>query len=64
VAFPPEQIGLKGSPTTVFRTTQPEKHTGGEVIKVSEIGLEPAIKSVFEKITKSGFSIPVPGGCQ
>jgi electron transfer flavoprotein beta subunit len=62
IAFPVEHIGLKGSPTTVFKTTQPEKHTAGEVINVTEVGVGPAIKSVFEKINASGVLSAMTGG--
>lgn len=62
IAFPLDKIGLKGSPTTVNKITQPEKHTGGEVIKVTEVGVEPAVKSIFEKIREAGVLNTLPGG--
>lgn len=54
VLFRPEQIGLKGSPTTVFKVGTPEKHAQGEVIKAAEIGLEQAVKVAFEKAAAAG----------
>ncbi len=50
VIFDPTQIGLKGSPTTVFKTGTPEKHAAGEVIKTSELGVEGAIQKALEKL--------------
>jgi electron transfer flavoprotein beta subunit len=62
IKFAPDCIGLKGSPTTVFKTTQPEKHTAGQVIKVSEVGIEPAVRLAFEKINASGVLNAMTGG--
>ncbi len=50
IAFAPDQIGLKGSPTTVFKTQNPEKHPQGEMIKVAEVGIDAAVKSAFDKV--------------
>jgi len=50
ITFDPAQLGLKGSPTTVFKTGTPEKHTAGEVFKVSEVGLDGVIKTALDKI--------------
>lgn len=62
IAFPLERIGLKGSPTTVNKITQPEKHIAGEVIKVTEVGLGTAVNSIFEKINTSGVLSAEAGG--
>lgn len=50
ITFDPAQLGLRGSPTTVFKTGTPEKHKGGEVIKVSELGVEAVVKTAMDKI--------------
>lgn len=50
ISFDPAQLGLKGSPTTVFKTGTPEKHEAGEIIKSAEIGVEGAAKTAFDKI--------------
>jgi electron transfer flavoprotein beta subunit len=50
ITFDPAQLGLKGSPTTVFKTGTPEKHTGGEVIKVADLGLDGVVKTALDKI--------------
>ncbi|MBN2256225.1 MAG: electron transfer flavoprotein subunit beta/FixA family protein [Anaerolineaceae bacterium] len=62
IAFPPDQIGIKGSPTTVFKTTQPELHTAGEVINTADTGVAPAVKTAIEKIEAAGI-LDMPEGC-
>jgi electron transfer flavoprotein beta subunit len=59
IVFDPAQIGLKGSPTAVFKTGTPEKHAGGEVIHTEEVGMESAIKMALDKlaITADGKAI-------
>ena len=64
VMFPVDQIGLRGSPTTVFKTTQPEAHKAGEIINVTEVGVGAAVQSVFQKIKSSGVLSTVAGGAQ
>lgn len=61
VVFAPDQIGLKGSPTMVFKTANPEKHLAGEVIKVSDAGLENAVKQAFEKVIAANILSLIPG---
>ncbi len=62
IRFAADCIGLKGSPTTVFKTAQPEKHTAGEVIQVNEVGVGPAVRSAFEKINAAGVLSATTGG--
>ena len=50
ITFDPAQLGLKGSPTTVFKTGTPEKHTAGEVIKTVDLGVDGAAKMALDKI--------------
>ncbi len=50
ITFDPAQLGLKGSPTTVFKTGTPEKHSAGEVFKVTEVGLDGVVKTALDKI--------------
>lgn len=50
VTFDLAQLGLKGSPTTVFKTGTPERHVAGEVFKVTELGVEWVVKAALEKI--------------
>ena len=62
LAFAPDQIGLKGSPTMVFKTQNPEKHPQGEMIKVTEVGVETAVKSALEKVVAANILSAVDGG--
>jgi len=50
IVFDPAQLGLKGSPTTVFKTGTPEKHTAGEIINAAELGLDETVKTALDKI--------------
>jgi electron transfer flavoprotein beta subunit len=50
IAFDVAQLGLKGSPTTVFKTGTPERHVAGEVFKVGEQGVEWVVKAALDKI--------------
>jgi len=50
ISFDPAQLGLKGSPTTVFKTGTPEKHKAGEIIKMSETGAAGAVKAALDKM--------------
>lgn len=54
VTFKPEQIGLKGSPTTVFKVTTPEKHAAGEIIQTLETSVDGAVKTALAKVAGSG----------
>jgi electron transfer flavoprotein beta subunit len=54
VTFKPEQIGIKGSPTTVYKVTTPEKHTRGVVINTLEVGVDAAVKDAFSQAQKAG----------
>ncbi len=52
--FDPVQIGIKGSPTMVFKVTSPEKHSRGEVVSTYEVGIEGAVKLAFQKAAQAG----------
>jgi len=54
VMFDLAQLGLKGSPTTVFKTGTPERHVAGEVFKVTELGVEWVVKAALDKIMAAG----------
>jgi electron transfer flavoprotein beta subunit len=54
VVFDVAQLGLKGSPTTVFKTGTPERHVAGEVFKVTELGVEWVVKAALDKIMAAG----------
>jgi electron transfer flavoprotein beta subunit len=61
IRFDAGQIGLKGSPTMVFKVGTPAKHAAGEVIKTSEIGLEGAVKMALDKVVASGVLSSILG---
>jgi electron transfer flavoprotein beta subunit len=61
VIFDVPQLGLKGSPTTVFKTGTPERHVAGEVIKAAEVGVDGAVKTVLDKILATGDIATVLG---
>jgi electron transfer flavoprotein beta subunit len=50
IVFDFAQLGLKGSPTTVFKTGTPERHVTGEIFKVAELGVEWVAKAALDKI--------------
>lgn len=55
ITFNPAKIGFAGSPTTVFRSTTPEKHAQGPVYKVSQVGMNEVIKTAYQVIEKAGI---------
>ncbi len=54
IRFDPAQIGIKGSPTMVFKVTSPEKHAKGETIHTQQLGVEGAVKYAIQKAIQSG----------
>jgi electron transfer flavoprotein beta subunit len=54
VKFIPGQLGLKGSPTTVFKVGTPEKHIAGELINTLDSGVESAVSKALEQVVASG----------
>ena len=62
VAYDINQIGLKGSPTMVFKTGTPVQHEPGEVINTTEIGLKEAVDMVFNKMMENTSVAPLIGG--
>lgn len=61
VVFDVAQLGLKGSPTTVFKTGTPERHVAGEVFKVTELGVEWVVKAALDKIMAAGDADSILG---
>jgi electron transfer flavoprotein beta subunit len=54
IRFDFAQLGLKGSPTTVFKTGTPERHVAGEVLNVADLGVEWVAKAALDKIMAAG----------
>src|SRR5512133_270889 len=61
VIFDLPQLGLKGSPTTVFKTGTPARNVAGEVIKTADLGVEEAVKAALDKILATGDIATVLG---
>jgi electron transfer flavoprotein beta subunit len=61
IRFDAGQIGLKGSPTMVFKVGTPARHAAGEVIQTFEIGLEGAVKMALDKLVASGVLSSILG---
>jgi electron transfer flavoprotein beta subunit len=53
VVFDPQQIGLKGSPTVVGKAFTPEQRSGGEVIAVSDLGLDAVVARALAVIEQA-----------
>ena len=64
IVYDVPQIGLKGSPTMVFKTGTPEKHAGGEVITTAELGVDGAVKTALEKIMAAGIMESILGAAK
>jgi electron transfer flavoprotein beta subunit len=63
-AFDPDKIGLKGSPTVVWKTGTPNRHTAGEILTVAETGVENAVHTTLERILASPCANLLGGGAQ
>jgi electron transfer flavoprotein beta subunit len=50
LAFDPEKIGLKGSPTFVWKTGTPAKHDPGEVVSAAQAGVDGAVRTALDRI--------------
>ena len=61
IKFDFAQLGLKGSPTTVFKTGTPERHVAGEVLNVAELGVEWVAKAALDKIMAAGDADSILG---
>ena len=64
IVYDVPQIGLKGSPTMVFKTGTPEKHAGGEVITTAGLGVDGAVKTALEKIMAAGIMESILGAAK
>jgi len=62
VTFEPAHIGIKGSPTMVFKVTSPDRHTHGQILKTVELGTEQVVKTALEKAVEAGVLSHVKAG--
>jgi electron transfer flavoprotein beta subunit len=56
------QVGIKGSPTIVYKMGTPSLPEPGEKINTREIGMERALDFTFDKATKAGVLKTMLGG--
>ncbi len=60
--FDTEYIGVRGSPTIVFKMGTPPLPEAGEKINSREVGVEAAIATAFAKADAAGILQPILGG--
>ncbi len=60
--FDAEHIGVRGSPTIVFKMGTPSLPEAGEKINSREIGVEAAVAAAFAKADAAGILTPLLGG--
>jgi electron transfer flavoprotein beta subunit len=61
IQYNPDQIGLKGSPTMVSKVGNPAQHARGEVIHVSDSGVQAAVVRAFELAKSKGIQLSKNG---
>lgn len=62
VHFDRNLVGMKGSPTWVYKTGTPEPTEPGEVIHADEMGVEAAVKYALDKAKSAGIISSIFGG--
>ena len=62
IEFDTQQIGVRGSPTIVYKMGTPPLPEAGEVVNAREIGIEEALKFALDKATEAGVLDAVLGG--
>jgi len=62
--FDAEYVGVRGSPTIVFKMGTPPLPEAGEKINSREVGVEAAIATAFAKADAAGILKPILGGVQ
>ncbi|HOT91577.1 MAG TPA: electron transfer flavoprotein subunit beta/FixA family protein [Anaerolineae bacterium] len=62
VAFDPEYIGVRGSPTIVFKMGTPPLPEAGEKVNSREVGVQAAVKTALDKADAAGILKPLLGG--
>lgn len=63
-AFEPDQVGMKGSPTIVYKMGTPPLPQPGEKVNAREIGVGAAVKFALDKAVKAGIVQVILGGAQ
>jgi len=54
VAFDPAEVGVKGSPTVVYKMGTPPLPEAGEKVNTRDVGVEAAVKDALEKADAAG----------
>lgn len=63
-AFQVEQVGVKGSPTIVYKMGTPPLPQPGEKINAREAGVAEAVRSALDRATKAGITPLILGGAR
>ncbi len=64
IEFDVQEIGVRGSPTIVYKMGTPPLPEAGEVVNAREIGIEAAVKFSLDKVADSGILGAILGGAQ
>ena len=64
IEFDTQQIGVRGSPTIVYKMGTPPLPEAGEVVNTREIGIEKALKFTLDKAEQAGILDVILGGAQ
>lgn len=64
VEFDTGSIGVRGSPTIVYKMGTPPLPEAGEKVNSREVGVEAAIATAFDKADEAGILRPILGGAQ
>ena len=64
LAFDGAQVGVRGSPTVVYKMGTPPLPEAGEVINARELGVEAVVKVALDKADATGVLKSVLGGAQ
>lgn len=62
--FERAQVGIKGSPTVVFKMGTPPLPEAGEIVNSRELGVAEAVRIAFNKADEAGILTAVLGGAQ
>jgi electron transfer flavoprotein beta subunit len=64
IEFDAQQIGVRGSPTIVYKMGTPPLPEAGEVVNTREIGIEESLKFTLDKAAEAGILEAVLGGAR
>ena len=64
IEFDTQQIGVRGSPTIVYKMGTPPLPEAGDLVNTREIGVDEALKFTLDKATEAGVLSAILGGAQ